>query len=287
MSADHALPRAAATALVVIAGCRGAGGPKLTLRYHPPAGATYHYALDQLNAMRLSGRPPGGTPFERKLALHLHYTQVVHGPAPGGVAVTVTFDSTWLEAPGLTDPGLQVALDRLRGMKSEVVYDDRMQVLSAAFSGGERASSPASEQIAASVKATALLLPAGPVGVGDSWVTEHELPVAQQFGTNGAIKSRTKLTMKEIVVAGADTSVRLAVETTFPGDPVALTLQGRAATVRLSGGLRGEQVYSLTRGTQVRTSMGGTMTIAVHAGATGASTIVATQQTALLLTGAQ
>jgi hypothetical protein len=106
-------------------------------------------------------------------------------------------------------------------------------------------------------------------------------------GTNTPIKSRTKLTMKEIVVAGADTSVRLAVETTFPGDPVALNLQGRAATMRLSGGLSGERVYSLTRGTQVRTNMGGTMTIAVRGGQAGETTIVMTQQMALALTGAK
>jgi hypothetical protein len=284
-----AVPRVplAATALAALVGCRGAGGPKVTLRYRPPAGATYHYTLDQQNAMRLSGGTTGGMPFEQKLALHLCYTQLVHGPAPGGVAVTVMFDSTRLEAPGLTDPGLEQAIDRLRGMKSEVVYDDRMQVLSAALSGLEGARSPVSEQIAASVKAMALLLPEGPVGVGDSWVAEHELPVAQQFGTTTPIKSRTKLTMKEIVVTGADTSVRLAVETSFPGDPVALNLQGRAATVRFSGGLSGEQVYSLTRGTQVRGNMRGTMTIAVRGGQAGETTIVATQETALRLTGAQ
>jgi hypothetical protein len=284
MTAVHSLPHLA-TALVAIAGCRGAGGPKVTLRFHPPAGATYHYALDQQNVMRLPSGP-GGMPYEQKLALRLYYTQLVRGPAPGGVAVTVTFDSTRLDAPGLTDPALQPALDRLRGMKREVVYDDRMQVVSAAFSGLEGAPSPVSEQIAASVKAMALLLPGGPVGVGDSWVTEHELPLAQQFGAHTPIKSRTKLTVKAIVVAGADTSVRLAVETNFPGDRVALNLQGRAATVRLSGGLSGEQVYSLTRGTQVRTNMGGTMTITVRGGQTGETTIVTTQQLALTLTGA-
>jgi hypothetical protein len=221
------------------------------------------------------------------LVLRLYYTQLVHGPAPGGVAVTVTFDSTRLEAPGLTASGLQLTLDGLRGSKSEVVYDDRMHVLSAAFSGLEGAPSPVSDHIAGSVRAMALLLPDGPVGVGDAWVTEQELPLAQQVGTNTPIKSRTKLTMKEIVVAGADTSVRLAVETTFPGDPVALNLQGRAATMRLSGGLSGERVYSLTRGTQVRTNMGGTMTIAVRGGQAGETTIVMTQQMALALTGAK
>lgn len=277
----------ATTTLVTLAGCGGAGGPKVTLRYHPPAGATYHYALDQQNAMRFPSGPIGGMPYEQKVTMRLYYSQLVHGPAPGGVAVTVTFDSTRLDAPGLTAPGLQLALDRLRGLQSDVVYDDRMQVLSTAFSGLEGAPSPVSEQLAASVKAMALLLPDGPVGVGDSWVSEHALPLAQQFGTNTPVRSRTKLTMRELVVAGVDTSVRLAVETTFPGDAVALTLQGRAATVRLSGGLSGEQLYSVTRGTQVRTKMGGTMTVNVRGGQAGETTIVMTQQLALALTGAQ
>ena len=52
----------AATAFAALAGCRAASGPKLTLRYHPPAGAAYHYALEQHNTMRFEGGPMGAMP---------------------------------------------------------------------------------------------------------------------------------------------------------------------------------------------------------------------------------
>src|SRR5207244_10192993 len=53
----------AAVALVAVGGCRGgASGPKVTLRYHPPAGGAYHYALDQQNAMRIEGGPMSAMP---------------------------------------------------------------------------------------------------------------------------------------------------------------------------------------------------------------------------------
>jgi len=65
----------------------------------------------------------------------------------------------------------------MRGMKSDIVYDDRMQVLSAAFTGLTGAPSPVTEQLGSSMKSMAYRS-RGPVGVGDSWVAEHELPLA-------------------------------------------------------------------------------------------------------------
>src|SRR5438552_7252398 len=135
-----------ATLLAMIGGCRGgASGPKVTLRYHPPAGAAYHYALDQQNAMRIEGGPMGTMP-EQTFRMRMYYTQVVKGPAQGGVAVTVTFDSTSLDSPGMGAGAMRPALDRMRGMRSDVVYDDRMHVLSAAFTGLTGDPSPVTEQ---------------------------------------------------------------------------------------------------------------------------------------------
>src|SRR3989441_1724885 len=74
----------AATVLVTVGGCRpGASGPKVTLRYHPPAGAAYHYALDQQNAMRIEGGPMSAMP-EQTFRMKMYYTQLVKGPAAGG-----------------------------------------------------------------------------------------------------------------------------------------------------------------------------------------------------------
>jgi hypothetical protein len=281
---SHAL---GATALLTVTACGGASGPKVTLRYHPPAGAAYHYALEQQNAMRVEGGPMGAMP-EQAFTMHVYYTQLVTGPAKGGVGVTTTFDSTTVEGPGMSAGAMQPALDRMRGLRSEMVYDDHMQVMSAAFSGVAGVPSPMTEQMGTSVKAMAMRLPEAAVGVGDSWVSEQELPLGQQLNASTPIKSRTKLTVKEIQVAGPDTSVLLTLETSFPGNPIELTQQGQHVTMRLSGGLTGEQVFSLARSVPVRATMGGTMKINVKGGAQqGEMTMAMRQQTSLQLTEAK
>jgi len=282
----------AAVALVTVGACGGgASGPKITLRYHPPAGAAYHYALDQQNAMRIEGGPMNALP-EQTFRMRMYYTQLVKGPAQGGVAVTVTFDSTSIEAPGMGPGAMGPALDRMRGMKSDVVYDERMHVLSAAFTGLAGAPSPVTEQLGSSMKGMAFPLPEGPVGVGDSWVTEHELPLGQQLNASHALKSRTKITVKEIRIASADTSVILGIETTFPDEPITLTQPGgggapQTATLKLSGSLSGEQEYSLQRSAQVRAMMGGTIKMKSASGGRGEMTMAMTQQTSLQLTEAK
>ena len=282
----------AATALVLIGGCRGgASGPKVTLRYHPPAGAAYHYALDQHNTMRIEGGPMSALP-EQSFRMRIYYTQRVKGPTQGGVAVTVTFDSTSLDAPGMGAGAMQPALDRMRGMKSDIVYDDRMHVLSAAFTGLTGAPSPVTEQLGSSMKSMAFPLPEGPVGVGDSWVAEHELPLGQQLNASHPLKSRTKMTVKEIQIAGADTSVLLGVETSFPDEPITLTQQGeggapQSGTLRLSGNLSGEQLFSLSRSAQVRAMMGGTIKMKRGTAGQPPVTMAMTQQTSLQLTEAK
>jgi hypothetical protein len=282
-----------ATLLATIGGCRGgASGPKVTLRYHPPAGAAYHYALDQQNAMRIEGGPMGAMP-EQTFRMRMYYTQLVKGPAQGGVAVTVTFDSTSLDAPGMGPGAMRPALDRMRGMRSDIVYDDRMHVLSAAFTGLTGAPSPVTEQLGSSMKAMAFPLPEGPVGVGDSWVAEHELPLGQQaLNASRPLKSRTRITLKEIQIAGADTSVVLGIETHFPDDPITLTQRGeggapQTGTLRLSGSLSGEQVYSLQRSAQVRAMMGGTIKMKSGTAGEPETTMAMTQQTSLQLTEAK
>jgi len=282
----------AATLLVTVGGCRGgASGPKVTLRYRPPAGATYHYTLDQQNAMRIEGGPMSALP-EQTFRMRIYYTQRVKGPTQGGVVVTVTFDSTSLEAPGMGAGALQPALDRMRGMKSDVVYDDRMHVLSATFTGLTGAPSPVTEQLAGSMKSMAYALPEGPVGVGDSWVAEHELPLGQQLNASHALKSRTKMTVKEIQIAGADTAVLLGVETTFPDEPITVTQQSgggapQSETLRLSGSLSGEQLFSLSRSAQLRAMMGGTIKMKRGPDGQPAVTMAMTQQTSLQLTEAK
>jgi hypothetical protein len=242
--------------------------------------------------MRIEGGPMSAMP-EQTFRMRMYYTQVVKGPAQGGVAVTVTFDSTSLDAPGMGPGAMRPALDRMRGMKSDIVFDDRMQVLSAAFTGLTGTPSPVTEQLGSSMKSMAYPLPEGPVGVGDSWVAEHELPLGRQaLRTSQPLKSRTKITVKEIQIAGADTSVLLGIETSFPDDPITLTQQGEGGapetgTLRVTGNLSGEQLYSLTRSAQVRAMMGGTIKMKSAAKGQPEMTMAMTQQTSLQLTGAK
>src|SRR5947208_15735756 len=108
--------------------------------------------------MRIVGGPMGALP-EQTFRMRMYYTQVVKGPAQGGVAVTVTLDSTSLDAPGMGPGAMRPALDRMRGMRSDVVYDARMHVLSAALTGLAGAPSPVTEQLGNSMKPLAFPLP--------------------------------------------------------------------------------------------------------------------------------
>ncbi len=274
----------AAMAVAVLTGCRaGSSGAKLTLRYHPPTGATYRYSLEQQNSVRFVRGAMRGVP-SQDVKMHLYYTQAVTGPAAGGIGVTVTYDSTTIE-PG----GLAPALDRMRGLTSSVVYDDRMQIVSARFTGLAGQPSPLLEQMGKSFKGVSFPLPPDPVGVGDSWVSEIDLPLGEMVGAGAPIKAHTQLTVKEIRITGPDTSILLAVATTFPGDPVTIARDGQTATLKLSGALSGEQVYSLAKSAPVRATMGGTMNIDVKGGQTGPDgmAIALEQQTSLQLTGAK
>jgi len=65
----------AATAIVAWTGCRSGSGPKVMLRYRPPAGAELHYALEQRTSWSMesaAGPVPG-----QDLILQIHYTQTV------------------------------------------------------------------------------------------------------------------------------------------------------------------------------------------------------------------
>jgi hypothetical protein len=263
-----------ATALLAIAGCRGDSGPKVLLRYRPPAGAAYHYAFEQQNTVRVEGAGPAtaSAPPAQTFNMRIYYTQQVKGPAPapGGVAVTTTFDSTTLDGPGAG--AMKPELARLRGMRSDLVYDDRMRVMSAAFSGLAGAPSPLAEQLAAIVKSMALGLPESPVGVGVSWVSEQETQLGGPINPSNPIKTRTKFTVRQVLVAGPDTSVLLGAETTFRRGQV-------------SGGLTGAEVFSLTRSVPARVTQGGTMRMNGKTLGRSEKTIALSQRTSLRLVG--
>lgn len=275
-------------ALVVSLGCGRVDGAKLTLRYHPPVGATYHYSLEQHTDMKFEGGSMAQVP-EQQLTMHMHFTQMVTSPTAGGVGVTVRFDSTTMESPLMTQGAYGPALDRMRGLTSNVLYDDRMNVVHSEFTNAGGALSPITEQLGKTLKGMTFPLPQGPVGAGDSWTAEMELPINQVASGGPPTKATTKLTVKEIHAGGADTTVLVALETTFPGDPIKVTQQGQQLTLKLSGNLTGEQLFSVSRGAVVRSLMNGTMRIKMTGGMLGAdgTNMSLNQATSLQLREAQ
>src|SRR3989441_11439696 len=167
-----------APALAVLTGCGGPSGPRITLRFHPPAGAAYSYALEQHNAMRVEGGPLSRMPAQ-EFTMHMFFPQAVDGPTDGGIGVTVKFDSTTMDSQMMTPDAMQPVLDRMRGLKSHIVYDDRMNVVKAEIEGVAGTPSPLTERLGRSVKHMAFPRPDRAGGVGGAGTTETQLPRGQ------------------------------------------------------------------------------------------------------------
>jgi len=107
--------------------------------------------------------------------------------------------------------------------------------------------------------------------------------------TSTPLKAKSKLTVKNIKIAGADTTIVLAVETSFPTDPVTVTQQGQTSTLRFSGTLTGERQFSVSKGAPLGSTMSGTMRITASGGQLGPAgmTMALEQRTSLELTDRQ
>ena len=159
----------------------------------------------------------------------------------------------------------------MRGLRSTVLFDERGQVVRTDFVPAPGVPPEMTAQMAAGVKTMSFAFPLEPVGQGDSWTVATELPMGQLPGASASRSgtARTTLTVKEIRIAGSDTTVVLDVKTTFPNDPIQLDVGGQRATLRLSGTMLGGQEYSLTRGTVVAGTLKGTMKMNITGGSIG------------------
>jgi len=262
--------RALLVAAVLTVGCKGAERPatpittKIALRFHPPAGAVYHYVMDQTSSFGPdSGADSGGVN-----SMRIVFTQTIGAAAADGVPVTFTFDSTQVVSPMLSPAAADQAAERLREVHLTTIYDDHLRPVHNDVSALAGIPPLVRDQLQVGFRAAALALPDQPVGPGDSWTNETELPISAIGGA--PLTVHTTVTVREISVSRGDTTVRLGVETALPDKPMQFAVGGQQFTVALQGAITGEQTLSLTRGAVVSAALGGTMHVAVSGGFFGA-----------------
>lgn len=262
--------RVAYLLLAVVLACRGPEKPaavavtaKIPLRYHPPAGAVYHYVLEQ--SSRFAPDTARVADSSTVTSMTLAFSQQIGARVADGIPVTVTLDSSGVASPMLSPAAAASAAGQLRGLRVAGVMDDRLRFVRNDLSALGRLPAIVREQVELGIKAAALSFPEEAVGTGDGWSVETELPFAQlASGTAFTVSSR--LTVRSISVTAGDTTVTLGVETTLPERPLAFSFGGQQITVTLHGGLTGDQVFSLTRGAVVNGTLGGTMHLTVTGG---------------------
>jgi hypothetical protein len=253
--------------VLLVAGCRKGTESKIALRYHPPAGAVYHYALEQRTQVTMPSAEGRAGPLSgmkrQEMQLRMYSTQTVTGSAAGGeVDMEILIDSVSMVMPGMS-PELSSQVARMRGTKSSAIFNDRLELVRNDMSGLQGAPPEVANQLAGVLKGMAYAFPEQPVGRGDSWTVSIELPV-EQFGGVDASKAghgKTTLTVRDIRTTERDTSVVLDIKTTFPTGPVQLPMAGQRASMTLSGELTGYQEFSISRGTVVDASIKGQTTI--------------------------
>ena len=255
--------------LAVALACKGREQPptpvttKIPLRYHPPAGAVYHYVLEQTS--RFAPETATVADSATLTSMTLVFSQAVGGRTTEGIPVTMTLDSSGVASPMLNPAAAASAAAQLRGLRLTAVFDDQLRLVRNDLSALARLPVLVREQVQLGVRAAALPFPDQPVGSGDGWTNETELPFAQlASGTPLSVASR--ITVRSISVAGRDTTVLLGVETALPDRPMQFNFGGQTVTVTLRGGITGEQVFSLTRGAVVSGSLGGTIHLNVTGG---------------------
>lgn len=243
-------------AVTVACGGERAGDGKVLLRFHPATGTSRQWAIEQHTTMKFEDGPMARMG-EQQMTMRMFVTQAVTGPAEGGIGLAVTFDSTMIESPGI--PAEQVAgpLRKMRGLKGEIVMDERMRVVRTRFNDPPGAPPNAGQQLGSSIRGMSFPLPEGRVGVGDSWAESIELPLGELPGNPGPVRAATTFTLREIRAAGSDTTVVFDVATKLPTEPIKVTIQGQEATFRLAGTLTGEQEFSVTRSMQQSGAVGG------------------------------
>lgn len=263
--------------LVAVFACKGkepAPVPvttKIALRYHPPAGAAYRYVLEQ--SSRFAPDSAAATDSSTLTSMTLAFQQRIGVRGSDGVLVTMTLDSSSVASPMLSPEAAAAAAGQLRGLSVTGVLDDRLRFVRADFSSLGRLPIIVREQVELGIRAAALSFPDEAVGPGDGWSIETALPFAQ-LASGAPLDVTSRITVRNITVTRGDTTVDLGVETALPDRPLEFNFGGQRVTVRLQGGITGNQTFSLTRGAVVSGTLGGIMHLTVTGGFFGTQGMV-------------
>ena len=233
---------------LMVAAC-GGGGPKVALLFHPPAGAVYHYALEQRTLISIESGPLAAMGKQR-LFMRVHFTQTVKGPTEGGTEVDVVFESIEMEIPGVSPAVVARELAKMNGMRSTLVYSETGKIVRSHFEPTPGTPAELTRQMSSGVTAMTFGFPDHPVGKGDSWTFTTELTLPQVPGTNAsqAGPAISTLTVRDIRITGADTAVVVDIKTAFPTGPIPINSGGQSGTIKLEGDLAGHQQFSISRG---------------------------------------
>jgi hypothetical protein len=253
-------------ALTVSLACAalGCGSDKVLLRYHPKANSTHRYALDE--QMKLAGAGAAAQLPAMDMGMSVQLRERVGESNRGGVtgtAVTWSVDTLTFRAPAGMDaasPALASQIARVKAMSFDLVYDDRRIPLHVQVHDPLGEASAEGRRVTGNVEMFNYPLPVAPVGKGDHWRVETEIPLPQ---AGGPISVQSVLTVKDITVADGDTTVVFTVSTQFPDRPIAISGMGRTMTMKLSGTITGEQAFSLSQGMVLDAAVSGTIKMAM------------------------
>jgi len=270
-------------ALVMLTACGRHSGSSVTLRFHPPAGAVYHYGLEQKTQISIESGPLAGLGMgKQRLTMRMFFTQTVKGAAPeGGTEVEVVFENVTMEMPGVPTAQIASELSKMNGLRSTVVYDERGTIVRSTFTPPPGLDPAVASQMQNGVQSITFGFPDHPVREGDSWTVTTDLPLGQIPGADAsrAGSATTTVTVREIRVAAADTSVVLDLKTEFPKGPINVATGGQTGVLRLDGSLAGHQQFSITRGAILDGLISGSTRMNMTGGVLGAKGMDMTTET--------
>jgi len=266
-----------ASALVVLLGACG-DSTRVTLRYQPAAGTTLHYIMDQDLTVRMEGA--AGAAGRQDIKMHIEYTHTVKGPTDGGTEVALHIDGVDAKSPQMPPAVLSAMSEMLRGIETNIVFDERMQVVRAGVTNQGNVPAEFTSQLAGGIQGATFPLPEHPIKVGQSWTGEIAAPTGRIPGLSEPLKLHYRVRLARIRPSGADTVARLEIEASFPNDPIHIP---SGATLTMDGTMKGDLEYSVTRSAIIHSSLKGTIRITSSGGGPGDQGAMALDQSLELL----